>query len=297
MKQPISLKKLILEAQQTTLIEDDTAEVTDRSELLDNDIELANQYRIFLRAEWARNAPNIWNTSQVAAHKKEDPNNYDDLKPYIDANDLWFDFIQSDHVEAMPAWKARGNKINNVELKEEAKKTHDYNPIDEQDWWWTVGIVALAVLGLGIFAVFRKWLVRSIVKAGKSAWSKYAKRNLAKNLDQAASSIPEGKLFNWVEQQQAATLAGSKQKMPKWAYDDLAESLAQEAVRREVREMVMGVCIGKIKNGTMNAETFLAKLPAVVKTPANVARIRSFAAEAKAARAIEKAKRKPRPKI
>lgn len=290
MNHSINLKKLILEAQKTELFENKEVTLV-RSKLLEGDVELANQFREFCRNDYPSSTANIRSGKQVAAN----PNNIDDIKPYFEMNDIFADFCQSTSEYGYPAYLKSGKSAKNLELKTEMKKTYENNPVDEESWFWYIAGILFFTSAIFGFKAIRKYIGRGF------NWTKdkIFKNKLDKQLDATTiRNIPEERLFAWVEQQQKAALAGSKQKMPKWAYDDLVEALAEQGVKSEVRNMVMNVCLQKIKNGTMNATTFIKKLPKYLQTSANIARIKRFEAEA-AKKTMEKAlinkpQRKPR---
>ena len=290
MNHSINLKKLILEAQKTELFENDEVTLV-RSKLLDGDVELANQFREFCRNDYPSRTANIRSGKQVAAN----PNNIDDVKPYFEMNNIFADFCQSTSEYGYQAYLKSGKSAKNSELKAEMTKTYENNPVEGESWFWYIAGIAFFTASIVGYVTFRKYIKRGVKWGWSKSFGKLFKEKLSNQLNPATvRNIPEEQLFTWVEQQQKAALAGSKQKMPKWAYDDLVEAMAETGVKAEVRDMVMNVCLVKIKNGTMSAKTFIEKLPKHLKTPANISRINKFAAESSKAAKDKAAMNAPR---
>ena len=243
-----------------------------------SDKSLADHFRNYLRSSYMYTATDLYTPKYL----ENNPNDWDDLDKYWQSNDIFQNYAQDP--KGWQDYEKEGGSVSNAELKKELKNTQQSLNIEESSWmWWIIG----AILVLSGFAALRAWFLKKGFKFKRGKGGKIIPtEGMTQTLsNQTLMNVPEGQLFNWVQQQQKAAIMGSKQKLPKWAYDDLIENLAKTEVKREIREMVIATCINKIEAGTMNAKLFVKKLPAnlAVKYGPRIIQMGEKAAKSRAA--------------
>ena len=281
MKNNIKLKML--------LTEDDQVQLRDK---IPNQ-ELADHFRAYLHKYWENAAPDLWSSKTVA----DNPGRWDDLNKYWQTQNIFQAYCQDPG-----GYEDYIGQVGNTELEDEMTKTNSAKDFGAGTSYFFYIIAAVTIFG-AITSMVGIARLRKLLNWGAK---KYTDRNAAKTAlektltEQTVRNIPEEKLYAWVEQQRMAALNGSKQKLPKWAYDDLAEQLALADVKSEVHVMVFTTCMEKVKLGTMNAETLIKSLPNQLKTgevgAARIAKIRQIAAKTSKAKEKAASVNRPRPK-
>ena len=258
-------------------------------EKIDNQ-ELADHFRMWLIKEeqGLSQYPNLKTPEQA-----KEAGNWDDL------NEIWaLQGVRNRYAMDAEGWKdAKSQGVKAGSNQDELNEVLNFKVTE--DWGWGSIITILGALAIGVVLWKRIKAAGKFLGKGASSIKNWASKKMN---NETLSRIPEEQdLLEWLKAEQRKSLANDRTKMPKYMYDDLQRNLANPKVQATILKEVVNTSLNKIRNGTMNADLFVRKLPAGLRNKYGTA-IKAAGAQYKKQKAAQQAykqsasKTRPKPR-